>query len=401
MRRHIDKTAEVSTSVIRKPDRMSRYRIFLTIVFTSICWLLLDIYLFYFEDIHRKFDAVETDKLPIDIKKPIKRNIDKGIMVDLNRDDDEVHIKQRRAELVHQFLMERMNKSGQQNAAPPPAVVFNVDHDAKPYKIPDGSVNDNHGVNDKEASDVIKTHLKEEAVLQVPVLRNGSNDDMAGAAEKVQCSYNAILLIDNFRNLAAYLTWKTTHKEFISSFSKSRNNTCCSYAKNTPQFCTCHTTNEPSWHDFIIKFKFRAKRIFTRRQLWVHPFVKWVHDLYCTSSRYCDVIVSAIASQITSVSIVYSTVWSVTNQRWHQSSASLAFVVNSPHKGPVTREMFPFDDVIMQYIAVCTMVLYWTMLYRDDIVWTLIIVRSFISKMIINKRQQYLVRDYRLWDIFH
>ena len=38
----------------------------------------------------------------------------------------------------------------------------------------------------------------------------------------------------------------------------------------------------------------------------------------------------------------------------HQSSASLAFVrgihrwpVNSPHKGPVTRKMFPFDDVIM------------------------------------------------------
>ena len=38
----------------------------------------------------------------------------------------------------------------------------------------------------------------------------------------------------------------------------------------------------------------------------------------------------------------------------HQSSASLAFVrgihrwpVNSPHKGPVTRNMFPFDDVIM------------------------------------------------------
>ena len=38
----------------------------------------------------------------------------------------------------------------------------------------------------------------------------------------------------------------------------------------------------------------------------------------------------------------------------HQSSASLAFVrgihrgpVNSPHKGPVTRKMLPFDDVIM------------------------------------------------------
>ena len=62
----------------------------------------------------------------------------------------------------------------------------------------------------------------------------------------------------------------------------------------------------------------------------------------------------AIASQITSLSIVYSTVYSGADQSKHQSSASLAFVwgihrgpVNSPHKGPVTRKMFPFDDVIM------------------------------------------------------
>ena len=62
----------------------------------------------------------------------------------------------------------------------------------------------------------------------------------------------------------------------------------------------------------------------------------------------------AIASQITSLTIVHSTVYSDTDQRKHQSSASLAFVrgihrgpVNSPHKWPVTRKMFPFDDVIM------------------------------------------------------
>ena len=62
----------------------------------------------------------------------------------------------------------------------------------------------------------------------------------------------------------------------------------------------------------------------------------------------------AIASQITSVTIVCSIVCSGTDQRKHQSSTSLAFVrginrwpVNSPHKEPVTRKMFPFDDVIM------------------------------------------------------
>ena len=63
---------------------------------------------------------------------------------------------------------------------------------------------------------------------------------------------------------------------------------------------------------------------------------------------------SAIASQITSLAIVYSTLYSGADQRKFQSSASLAFVrgihrwpVNSPHKGSVTRKMFPFDDVIM------------------------------------------------------
>ena len=43
------------------------------------------------------------------------------------------------------------------------------------------------------------------------------------------------------------------------------------------------------------------------------------------------------------------------DQRKHQSSTSLAFArgihrwpVNSPHEGPVTWKMFPFDDVIMR-----------------------------------------------------
>ena len=70
--------------------------------------------------------------------------------------------------------------------------------------------------------------------------------------------------------------------------------------------------------------------------------------------HYGDVIVGAIVSQITSLTIVYSTVYSGADQRNHQSSASLAFVqgihrgpVNSPHKWPVTRKMFPFDDVTM------------------------------------------------------
>ena len=67
-----------------------------------------------------------------------------------------------------------------------------------------------------------------------------------------------------------------------------------------------------------------------------------------------DVIMSAMVSQMTRLTIVYSTVYSGADQRKHQRFASLAFMrgihrwpVNSPHKGPVTQKIFPFDDVIM------------------------------------------------------
>ena len=69
---------------------------------------------------------------------------------------------------------------------------------------------------------------------------------------------------------------------------------------------------------------------------------------------------SAMTSRIADVSIVCSTVCSGADQRKHQSSASLAFVggihrspVNSPHKGPVTPKMFPFNDVIMYQCHGC------------------------------------------------
>ena len=72
------------------------------------------------------------------------------------------------------------------------------------------------------------------------------------------------------------------------------------------------------------------------------------------ANHYNDVNMSAMAFQITSLTIVYSIVYSGADQRKHQSSASIAFVRrihrwpgNSPQKGPITRKMFPFDDVIM------------------------------------------------------
>ena len=67
---------------------------------------------------------------------------------------------------------------------------------------------------------------------------------------------------------------------------------------------------------------------------------------------------SVMVSQVTSLTIVYLTLYSAADQRKHQSSASPAFVqginrspVNSPHKLPVTPKTFPLDDVIMPFVS--------------------------------------------------
>ena len=76
-----------------------------------------------------------------------------------------------------------------------------------------------------------------------------------------------------------------------------------------------------------------------------------------------DVIMSAMASQITGILIVCSTVCSDTDQRKHQSSTPLAFVreihpwpVVSPHKRQITRKMFPLDYVIMIRPETCALI---------------------------------------------
>ena len=64
------------------------------------------------------------------------------------------------------------------------------------------------------------------------------------------------------------------------------------------------------------------------------------------SFHYSDVIMSMMTCQITCLTTVYSTIYSGADRRKHQSSSSLAFVKKKKKKGPVTRKMFPFDDVI-------------------------------------------------------
>ena len=95
-------------------------------------------------------------------------------------------------------------------------------------------------------------------------------------------------------------------------------------------------------------------------------WMKQEKDQRLVNINYSDIIMSAMASQITSPTIAYSIIYSCAGQRKHQSSASLAFVrefhrwpVDSPLKGPVTRKMFITrnSEVIMfspcVFVCVC------------------------------------------------
>ena len=118
------------------------------------------------------------------------------------------------------------------------------------------------------------------------------------------------------------------------------------------QAMTCQILVCMPWQKYI-KHKKRDRKQYLR---------KYIHYTQNIIAHYDDVIKGAMASQISNLAIVYSTVYSGADQRKHQSYASLAFVwgihrgpVNSPHKWPVTRKTFPFDDVIMifQCVVLC------------------------------------------------
>ena len=69
---------------------------------------------------------------------------------------------------------------------------------------------------------------------------------------------------------------------------------------------------------------------------------QWGLCIFC-KSHYCDVMMGAMASQITSLTIVYSIAHSGADQRKHQSPASRAFhrwPGISPHQWPVKRKCF-------------------------------------------------------------
>ena len=92
--------------------------------------------------------------------------------------------------------------------------------------------------------------------------------------------------------------------------------------------------------------------------------MKWLFFLHFSFNPHfhyaSEVIMSPMASHITSLTVVYSIIYLGTDKKNIKSSASLAFLrvihqwpVISPHTGPVTRKMFSFDVDIMDKCAMC------------------------------------------------
>ena len=88
------------------------------------------------------------------------------------------------------------------------------------------------------------------------------------------------------------------------------------------------------------------------------PRWQWNNIKACRGNHCSDVIMGAGVSNHQPYDCLLNRVYSGADQRKHQSSASLAFArgihrwpVNSSHKWPLARKMFPFDDVIMTHIS--------------------------------------------------
>ena len=79
-------------------------------------------------------------------------------------------------------------------------------------------------------------------------------------------------------------------------------------------------------------YKYFLKRMSRRPNHHRNQCCPTINEILWNSFHYADVTMIEMASQITSLTIVYSTVYSDADHRKHQSSASLAFV-RGIHRG--------------------------------------------------------------------
>ena len=121
----------------------------------------------------------------------------------------------------------------------------------------------------------------------------------------------------------------------------------------------CRTSNRGflslHWNCNIRNFR----EFFARSWRYIQCGVLSPDHTRCSQCRqhYSDVIMNAMASQITGISIVYSTVCCGADKKnikapchWPLRGEFTGDRWIPLHKGPVTRKKFPFDDIIMHYL---------------------------------------------------
>ena len=149
----------------------------------------------------------------------------------------------------------------------------------------------------------------------------------------------AIIWTNDYRRIHPSLGLSESQKTTIVPNPHPR--VCGTY--NQELLTTLFVPDVTQWHcelDVRIEDTFLA-HAYNYQQWW------WLGSSVALGDHYSDVIMVAMASKFTSLTIVYSTVYSGADEREYQSSASLAYVrgihrwpVNSPHKWPVTRNFF-------------------------------------------------------------
>ena len=153
---------------------------------------------------------------------------------------------------------------------------------------------------------------------------------------------------------------------------------------------------------FAIRLKYACNSIYDVQYQYSRSWkleirLNLVWSLKDTLLHYDDVKMGAMTSHITSLTIVYATVYSDADQRKHQSPASLAFVlgihrgpVNSPHKWPVTPKMFPFHDVIMKICKGTRVFFHSTLKKVDSIILLICWVKQWSDRMVCTSVSKHL-----------
>ena len=124
----------------------------------------------------------------------------------------------------------------------------------------------------------------------------------------------------------------------------------CPYPRLLFQYCTTGRAALRIWSRFVVLYSRRWRGSRTRVVVWGgRRLERTVRE----SIHYSNVIMSTTTSQSPALRLCTQPFIAEENikapHHWSYVRGIHRSPVNSPHKGPVTRKMFQFDDVIMEW----------------------------------------------------